>query len=269
MKPGVFLIQGSGVLRFPTILKNMFMLPVIGLVVALVMMFVRSSRRRNREIETRWRHWTTARDWLFHPQWPQLVRRFRGGPFGRGSSRRAYWGFEGSFNSVPVIGFHYRYTVSSGENSTTYTHLILALRITHARFPPLELSQRGWGRRGVTFENTHFNKLWQVTSASDRFAHDFFNPRTLEIFLQPHPPFEKLWIEGDHLLLQLDHRTPMEEVDARLILLTRMLSYQPDFLFREVGAEPPELTKDGPGVTLEEQRRRIWGMQQRELQPKR
>lgn len=254
----------SGLRPERTILNIMFLLPFIGFAV-LAVVLIQNSRRRSREREMMWQHWTHARNWLFHSQWPQIVRRFRGGPFGQGSSRKAYWGFEGAFNNIPMIGFQYQYTTSNGDSSTTHRHLIVAARINNARFPNLRLGRRRWGRRGVTFENAHFNDLWRVDGSSDRFAHDFFNPRTIEVFLQPHPPFQRLWLEGDHILLQLDHNLPPEEIDARLLLLTRIISFQPDFLFREVGAQPPQLTQDGPGVSMEEQRRRIWGMQQRAL----
>lgn len=243
----------------------MFILPFFAVIVAVVVVIAQNTRKKNAERAMQWRHWAHARDWLFHENWPQIVGRFRHGPFGRGSRRRATWGFEGTFNGVPAIGFQYQYTVQSGDNSATHRHTILAVRITNAHFPHLALTQRSWGRRGVTFENAHFNKIWQVTANSNRFAHDFFNPRCMELFLMPHPPFRVMWIEGDHLLLQLDAYLPPEEVDARLMMLTRILSLQPDFMFREVGAQPPQITHNGPGVPLEEQHRRIWALRKHEL----
>lgn len=229
-----------------------FVIPVIIIVLGL-----RYAQKRRAEQSRLWGTWTSAREWLYHDRWPALVRRFRGGPFGRGSSRKAHFGFEGTFNGLPAIGFNYEYTVSSGKNSTTYRHRILALRIDGARFPRFDVRRRSWGSRGVTFENVVFNKRWRVEAGSQRFAYDFMNPRVMEALLGPHAPFQRMWLEGDHLLVQCDHRTTPDQIDSFLMFMSRILELQPDFLFREVGARPPQITDTGPGIDLAEQRRRI------------
>lgn len=246
--PGARIVEG---MLFPIF----FVIPVIILVVSL-----RNAQRRQGEQRQLWGTWSSARNWISHHNWAVIARRFRGGPFGRGSSRKALFGFEGLFNGIPTIGFQYQYTVSSGKSSTTYRHRILAMRIDGARFPHFDLRRRWWGSRGVTFENVVFNKRWQVDCGNQRFAYDFMNPRVMETLLFPHPPFERMWLEGDHLVMQCDHRTTPEQIDSFLILMSRMLELQPDFLFREVGARPPQITDTGPGVSLAEQQRRISAM---------
>ncbi len=225
--------------------------------IVMVVVMVRTGRRRHAETSRLWGTWAHARNWLYHDRWPVIVRRFHGGPFGRGSSRRASFGFEGTFNGIPTIGFQYQYTVSSGKNSTTYRHRILAMRLDRARFPRFDVRRRSWGGRGIRFENAAFNKMWLVESGSHRFAYDFMNPRVMETLLLPHPPFQRMWLEGDHLVMQCDNRITPEQIDSFLILMSRILELQPDFLFREVGAGPPQISDVGPGVTLAEQQRRI------------
>lgn len=233
------------------------MLPFMLVLPVLIIVIAQQSQKRRAETAWLWSTWAQARNWLYHDRWPVMTRLFRGGPFGRGSSRRAEHGFEGTFNGIPTIGFHYQYTISSGKNSTTHHQRILAMRIDAARFPRFDVRRRSWGSRGVTFENAVFNKAWQVDADNQRFAYDFMNPRVMETLLLPHPPFQRMWLEGEHLLMECDRRTTPEQVDAFLILMSRILELQPDFLFREVGARPPQIADTGPGVSVAEQQRRI------------
>lgn len=239
---------------------------VIGVVLAVVVFFAhRAAQRRKR----RWALWAQAREWRFIERWPEMVRAFRGGPFGRGSSREASVGFEGTFDGLPVAGFHYNYSTGSGKNRTTHFYHVLLVRIPRAGFPELTLSKENWATRtfnnDIEFEDAEFNHEWNVNAPSPRFAHDVVHPRMIE-FLKSGavPPFERIWFERDAILLSRSGHIDTPHVDTYLRLLTRMASLLPRFLLEEVGAVPFQVTWAGPGISREEQARRLAQLDQRD-----
>lgn len=218
-------------------------------------------QQHNKKKHQMWERWSLARNWLYHPEWNVVTKRFIGGPFGRGHSRRARFGWEGRFNGMPVIGFRYNYTVGSGDDSTTRYQYVMGIRFDGARFPHLRISHQGLFGGGLNFENAAFNDNFTVECNPPRFAYDFLTPRSIEQFLRPHPPFQQIWTSGDHLLMELDPNLPPEAVDDHLQFATQLVRFLPEFLFRECGTQPPRITDDGPGVSREEQRRRIAAME--------
>lgn len=236
----------------------MFLLPLMLLPIALVALAVGAMSKRDAERTAVWARWAMARNWLFHPQWPFMVDRFSDVIFGRGSSRVADRGFEGQFDGVPVFGFRYRYTVSSGKSSTTYVYFVAGIRFPGANFPPFRLSREGFlSGRDVQFESDAFNETWNVYSPSPRFAHDLIHPRAMAFLMGPVPPFNALWFEGDCMLACISGDPDPLRVDAHLRLVTQFADLIPNFTLRELGSWAPEVDQSGPGVSLEEQQRRM------------
>lgn len=225
--------------------------------------------RKDRERSDVWARWATARDWGFTATWPQMVQAFTGGPFKRGSSRRADRGFWGTFDRVPVFGFRYRYTVSSGKSSQTYRFLVGGIRFPGATFPPMALTYESsilFGRdRDLQFENQQFNEKWHVKSPSARFAHDVLHPRAMEHLMGPVPPFGQLWFSGDTMLASISGDPDPLRIDAHLRMMTQFASLLPTHLLREVGTQTFDVDESGPGVTLAEQQRRMEALAARQV----
>lgn len=242
------------------------MFVVLGLFLAVTLLFShRAAQRRKR----RWAVWAGARDWRMVERWPEMVRAFRGGPFGRGSGRRAHLGFEGTFDGLPVAGFHYTYSTGSGKHRTTHHYHVLLVRVPGAGFPGLSFSKENWATRtfssDIEFEDVDFNRMWRVTGPSPRFAHDVVHPRTMEFLKSADvPPAESIWFERDAILVAHRGYLPEGHVDTYLRLLTRTASLLPRFLLDEVGARPFALTWDGPGISRAEQARRLAQLSQPE-----
>lgn len=208
-----------------------------------------------------WRAWVHGRNWRYIEHWPEMVREFSGGPFDVGSGRRAYYGFEGIFDGLRASGFQYQYTTGSGDDRTTHYYQVLRVRIPGARFPMLMLGRenfltRAFGR-DTQFENAEFNRRWRVTGSNARFVHDVVHPRMMEFLLGLDVEMENIWFERDSLLVSIPGRLGPEEVDGYLRLLTRSAAQIPPFVLKEVAAGRLEITWDGPGVSPEEQARRI------------
>lgn len=226
---------------------------VLLFVAALVFGLVHHARRKKL-----WSNWSRARNWTFAEKVPQAVGAFRGGPFNRGSSRKAFFGYHGRFDGLPVQGFEYQYSTGSGKNRQTHHYHVDVLQLG-GRFPALNLSRENWATRtftsDLTFENAEFNREWNVRSDSPRFAHDVIHPRMMTWLMGNEVPhFADCWFENGCLLVSTSGTRRPEHVDAYLRFLTRFASQLPRFLLEEVGLpQRLPITWDGPGVSAEQQ----------------
>lgn len=226
-------------------------------VTIIVIGFVTRSRDRKR-----WSLWARARHWEFFDKWQEIIHAFSGGPFGRGSSRRASLGFRGNFDGLPAGGFRYQYTTGSGDDTTTHYFQILFVRIRSAKFPRLALSHENWGTRtfvkDIEFEDAEFNRIWHVRGQNPRFVHDVIHPRMME-FLKDGgvPDLSTLWLHADQVVLAVKGHLKPEQIDAHLRFLTQFASRIPGFVLDGVGAQRLQLSWDGPGVSAEEQATRM------------
>lgn len=216
---------------------------------------------RHGKMKKLWSNWATARNWTFVEKWPQMVGAFRGGPFNAGSSRKAYFGYYGHFDGLPVQGFEYQYSTGSGKNRTTHNYHVDVLRL-NGRFPGLELSRESWASRTFTndieFENAQFNREWRVKCGSARFAYDVVHPRVMAWLMSNQiPQFSQLWFENGCLLVATSGSRRTEHVDSYLRMLTTFASHLPHFVLEEVRMQPLRITWDGPGVTAQEQAARM------------
>ncbi|GAB3813384.1 hypothetical protein GCM10028820_08030 [Tessaracoccus terricola] len=254
-------------LILPLLAPLLAVAPVAGVVAGAVAL-TKHMGKRARERDRVWASWAHARQWGYAPQWPQMAHQFQRPPFGRGRNRTADRGFWGRFDNIEVFGFRYRYTVKSGDSSTTIVQLVTGTRFPGADFPPFTLSREGMFNLGndVEFENADFNQRWRVDSPSARFAHDVVHPRTMQLLMGPVPPFQQLWFERDALMVStLGDPGPLQ-VDAQLRMMTRFAGLLPSFLLREVGGDPVRTDLSGPRVSMAEQQRRMVNWQRRDAE---
>lgn len=232
----------------------------IGMLVLFVGAIVFSiyAERRRKKL---WGRWSTARNWVYRNRWPEMVGAYSNGPFGRGSSRRVSHAYEGTFDGLAALGFAYQYSTGSGKNRSTHHYHVCRVLVPGARFPHLSISQQVPGQQlfgaDTQFEDAEFNRRWWVKGSHPRFTHDVFHPRAMELFQRRLPDFDEVWFEGGAVLASIKGSIQPPEVDGYLRLLTDVVRTLPPFLLRELGATPPQLTREGPGVSHEEQQRRI------------
>lgn len=236
---------------------NWWFLFVIAFMVVAIVWGAISHDKRKRE----WSRWVRARNWQFIETWSDMVGPFQGGPFGRGSDRKASFGYRGSFDGLEVCGFNYQYDTGSGDSETTHHYHVDLVRIPGAQFPQLEISPDGITKqlfgRDTTFENAEFNRRWYVSGSSPRFTHDVFHPRMMTFFLGPLPTFSTLWFERDAILIARPGQSRIDGVDPYLRLLSMVARQVQPFTLKELGCQRPEISDCGPGISAEEQQRRI------------
>ncbi len=249
----------------------MFPLVVVPLVLVAAGVLAANLATRDRERSAVWQRWVHARNWEHLSSWPSMVNAHQGGPFGKGGRRRADRGFIGTFDRLPVFGFRYRYTVSSGKSSQTYSFLVCGVRFPGAAFPPLRILHESgiiFGRdKDLQFENVQFNEYWHVKSPSPRFAHDVLHPRTMEYLMGPLPRFGELWFDRDVMFAVIPGDPAPGMVDALLRTLTGFSALLRPHLLREVGTAARDVDSSGPGVSLAEQERRMAQLAEMAQQP--
>lgn len=225
---------------------------------------VRHMRQQKQDRDSVWARWAHARGWRYRQQWPEMVHRFALRPFGVGSGRRAERGFWGRFDNVEVFGFHYTYVVRSGDNTQVVQQFITGTRFPGAFFPPVRVMPESLFNPGedIQFENAAFNAMFHITGPSKRFAHDVLHPRAIELLMRT-PPASVLWLEGDVLLSSVVGDPDPLRIDAQLRQLTEFAGLLPNFLLKEVGGRPVNPDLSGPGVSQEEQHRRMLALQPR------
>ncbi|RYV51571.1 hypothetical protein [Pengzhenrongella frigida] len=210
------------------------LVPAIG-VVGLVL-----QRRRTHALAA----WAALNGWEYRSSAPELTERWRGLPFGIGSSRRATDVLSGTWQGRPATSFRYRYTDQGGEHRTTHTFHVLLLGLP-AFLPTLELTPEGMGARlakaiggqDLQFESEDFNRAWRVTSRMPRFASDVVHPRLMERLLRPGSA-TNLRIEGTEILTWSAGSTDLDLIASRLGLLDAVVRSVPRFVWLEHGYDP-------------------------------
>ena len=216
----------------------------LAFVVALIVAGVVLPRRRRQRVTA----WAAANGWVYRAADPELTERWRGAPFGVGSSRRATEVLTGTWQGRPATSLKYRYSTSSGNEQTTYTFHVLVIALP-AFLPTLELMPESLGARlakavggqDLEFESADFNRAWRVTSRMPRFAHDVVHPRLMERLLRPGAR-ANLRIEGTDILTWSAGVPDLDLVAARLGLLDAVVRSIPRFVWLEHGYDPMTCT---------------------------
>ncbi|MDR1428159.1 MAG: hypothetical protein LBJ08_10470, partial [Bifidobacteriaceae bacterium] len=143
---------------------------------AIAMAVYRRLRRRSDEL----RALAALYRWTFAPDSPDLVRRWRGTPFGSGSAWRATEVFTGSHRGHHFAAFTYSFLLSAAAKPQVFT--VYALSTGH-RVPTVEFTPAGsdpppaqMGGQTVEFASADFNRAWTVTAGNRSVAHGIVGP---------------------------------------------------------------------------------------------
>ncbi|MGH3647042.1 MAG: hypothetical protein ACRDTM_07690 [Micromonosporaceae bacterium] len=163
---------------------------VIGLAIGGAIVGMRRAREREAKKTAALYAWAQSQGWKYLSEAPTLTGRFQGEPFGAGYERRALHVLSGVHRGREIVAFEYRHTVKQGKSSTTYTHLVVATPTPSPR-PWLQVGQEGagskllalFGARDLQLESEEFNRVFRISTGSDRFAYDVLHPRMMEWLL--------------------------------------------------------------------------------------
>jgi hypothetical protein len=191
------------------------------------------------------RAWAAAVGWRVVGTDASLVHRWRGRPFGIGSSRRVSELVVGTFAGRHAATFRYEYTTGSGKNRSTVTHHVVALALP-AFLPTVELTPDGlgaklakaFGGQDIVFESDAFNRAWRVTASDARYAHAVLHPRLMERLLRADAQGLSLRIEGADVLCWTLGAPRLDDVARRLHVLTAVVEHVPRFVWLDHGHDP-------------------------------
>ena len=194
------------------------------------------------------------RGWTYTARDQALVDRFRGEPFGRGSSRRATHVLRGQYGGREAVVFDYRFVTrsSNGQQTTTQTHrfTVCALQLP-AALPRLELTPENaltrlggvLGLDDLELESEDFNRRYRVRADDRRLAYDVLHPRTVERLLAL--PTLNLRLDGADAVLWQRGTTSLPDVPARLAVLSQLVDGIPSYVWADRGARLEGPAKEG------------------------
>ncbi|WP_112248565.1 type III secretion system chaperone family protein [Kribbella monticola] len=167
----------------------------------------------------------------------ELVRRWRGSPFGRGDIRVARNVLTGYRHGRRVIAFDYMY-IDIGRPAQQFVVLVIRLQ---AELPQIEMTYR-WPGSGVldSFrshriepESEEFNREFAVAAADRRYGHAMMHPRMMAFLLSGEGlPWR---IEGADLVCWTEGRLLPAMVLERAEYLAGIAELIPSFVWADYG----------------------------------
>ncbi len=191
------------------------------------------------------REWAERVGWTYVGSDRSLVGRWRGAPFGTGSSRRTSEVVVGPWQGRQCVSFRYQFTTGSGKNRTTHTYHVVAMALP-AYLPTLELTPEGVGARiakafggqDIQFESEDFNRAWRVRAADERFAHAVVHPRLMARLLQGDARGLALRVEGTDVLCWAQGNPNLDGLARRLTVMAAVADAVPRFVWQDHGHDP-------------------------------
>ncbi len=191
------------------------------------------------------RAWAARVGWAYVGTDRSLTRRWRGRPFGVGSSRRVSELVVGPFHGYRAMSFRYRYTTGSGKNRSTVNYHVVAMALP-AYLPTLELTPDGigakvakvFGGQDLRFESAAFNKAWRVEAPDAKFASDVLHPRTMERLLWSDASGMSIRIEGSDILCWTPGLPRLDAVAPRIGVMKALCDAIPPFVWQDHGYDP-------------------------------
>ncbi|MDQ2624892.1 MAG: hypothetical protein M3Y20_07000 [Actinomycetota bacterium] len=210
------------------------------LVVLAIVFGVRQQRQRRESLAA----FAASIGWRYEANAVHLASRWRGTPFGRGSSRAVRHLLTGEFRGRQAAVLEYSFVTGSGDDETTSTFTVTMLSLP-AALPDLQLTAEGLngklaralGRQDIQFESEEFNRRWRIEAAVLKTAHDIVHPRFMEYMLAG--PADPLRIEGTDAWTWHEERLDTTQSHARLSRLADIVDMIPRHVWQDYGHAAP------------------------------
>ncbi|MFI6866598.1 hypothetical protein [Nocardia sp. NPDC050406] len=159
---------------------------VVGVAIA-VASAVHQQQSRRLEM-ARLHHWAQHNGLHYTPNDRGIATLSAHPPFGVGNNRVGHNIFRGTYRGRAIVFGEYRYTTKNNKSTIVHPWQFVAVAMPVPR-PWLNLRRDTGGlfsrpgRKGLLLESQEFNERFRIDTASERFAYDVLNPRTMEWLL--------------------------------------------------------------------------------------
>jgi hypothetical protein len=205
------------------------------------------SRRAAEKRKATMAGYAAHREWAFAPSDAGLPSRFHGAPFGQGGERAATNVLHGRHEGRHLVAFDYAYSTVGGRDESSHRRAFSVVAL-HLGVTAPDLSVGPTGPLGQLFNaitgrdiqigHPAFDDRFTVTSHSPEFARDVLHPPVVELMLQ-HP--DLAWrFAGDSMLMIRNGASTVPEIDAKLQLMSTLLTRVPPHVWTRLGVGPEQ-----------------------------
>jgi len=217
-------------------------LPLAALTVGIVLA-VRASQRAKEQRRASMATYAAQREWRFSPHALALESRFRGDPFGRGSSRTARNSVEGTYEGRHFVAFDYSYISRSGERTQTHSFSVIAMHLgsLSGPVPQLQVSpQTSLGRffsglfgTDLIIGHQGFDDAFHVRADSPELARDVLHPGMVALLADLR---DRAWrLQDDSLLMFRSGSHSPAEIERVLWSMKAILDQVPEHVWARLG----------------------------------
>lgn len=218
---------------------------VLVLVVVLVLGVAALAWRSEQKRRERLLGWCRSAGLSYTARDDSWAHRWRGTPFGQGSSRRARNVLTGALHGRPVVAFDYTYVTTSTDGQgrqqrQTHRYEVVAVGLP-VPLPQLTLTPENilsriggaLGLEDIELESEDFNRAYRVRCPDRKLAYDVLHPRTMQLLLGR--PRLNLRVEGADVVTWAPGRLDPVSVLERSSTVGALLDQVPSFVWADRG----------------------------------
>ncbi len=205
----------------------------VALVVALIVMMVLAEKKRRKRLA----EWATKTGMVVYDPTSELAWLKGFQAYGPGYGHRAFDGYQGSRDGVPVKVFQHQSRTRTKDSEAIHNFTVCVAKAPLSA-PDLVIKREHWGHKiadalgaeDIDFESAEFSKKFWVKCKDRRFAYDVLHPRMMDWFLRS-PKIHWQW-NGRRLVLSVSGSLKPETAEPLLKAATTFLANLPRHLER-------------------------------------
>lgn len=233
---------GGAIVVGGLILDSLVLFALGAVLAAVGAIWLATDRWRGRAHGRELRDFAAQHGWTYTAADSARVGRLRGFPFSQGRERRHRDILAGDFSGVQCTTLTHQCVEKDNDGHTTG---ILTYQATFAeipvRLPTIDIVPEGVfdkialaiGGTDVNVEHAGFNRTYRVRTSDPRTAHAVLHPRFVEKLVHTDLHGHALRIDNGLVILWSDGRSGVDDLAARLAVVTSAVRLLPTHLVRE------------------------------------
>ncbi len=186
------------------------------------------------------REFAERHGWKYTGHAPGITTRLNGFPFGVGTHRHVDDCITGRYGGFDCSHFTYRFEYRMGQDRAAEQVFTMTVATLEVPVDRLDLVPEDGASRimsaitgtDIDLESAEFNRSWRLMSPNKRFAVDVVDPRMMEHLLRYRLPGVAVRIESSYVIAWSAGYGMLEDIVARLNLVTGIASRMPAHVVR-------------------------------------